>query len=108
MTFIHNLKTTQSSPSVNQPRELSVDVLSPLRHWLNRFEIRNAAIAQSICRWIPDQCPFARKIVWQGRTLLVIPPLCKLNPLYDELIALRFRALCYLADQPATGVCVEG
>ncbi|MDY7024694.1 MAG: Mo-dependent nitrogenase C-terminal domain-containing protein, partial [Cyanobacteriota bacterium] len=28
-----------------------------------------------------------------------IPPLCKLNPVYDELISLRFRALCYLADE---------
>ncbi|MGK7890123.1 MAG: Mo-dependent nitrogenase C-terminal domain-containing protein, partial [Leptolyngbyaceae cyanobacterium] len=35
--------------------------------------------------------------VW-GHTLFHIPPLCKLNPVYDELVALRFRALCYLAD----------
>ena len=27
-----------------------------------------------------------------------IPPLCKLNPVYEEVVYLRFRALCYLAD----------
>jgi hypothetical protein len=27
-----------------------------------------------------------------------IPPMCKLNPLYEEVVGLRFRALCYLAD----------
>jgi hypothetical protein len=24
--------------------------------------------------------------------------MCKLNPLYDELVGLRFKALCYLVD----------
>ncbi len=33
------------------------------------------------------------------RTLLSIPPLCKLNPLYEQVVGLRFRALCYLADE---------
>lgn len=35
-------------------------------------------------------------MVW-GRTYH-IPPLCKLNPLYNEVMALRFRALSYLSD----------
>jgi hypothetical protein len=47
---------------------------------------------------IPTQCPFERDISLFGRTILSIPPLCKLNPLYEEVIGLRFRALCYLAD----------
>ena len=47
---------------------------------------------------IPTQCPFERDISLFGRTIVSIPPLCKLNPLYEELIGLRFRALCYLAD----------
>jgi hypothetical protein len=34
-----------------------------------------------------------------GRKLFHIPPLCKLNPLYEEVVSLRFRALCYLADE---------
>jgi hypothetical protein len=33
-----------------------------------------------------------------GRTVLYIPPLCKLNPFYDQFVGLRFRAMCYLAD----------
>ncbi|WP_199328548.1 Mo-dependent nitrogenase C-terminal domain-containing protein [Anabaena azotica] len=27
-----------------------------------------------------------------------IPPLCKLNPLYEQLMGWRFRAQCYLAQ----------
>jgi hypothetical protein len=30
---------------------------------------------------------------------LHIPPLCKLNPFYEEVLGMRFRALCYLADE---------
>ncbi|MCS6815305.1 MAG: Mo-dependent nitrogenase C-terminal domain-containing protein, partial [Cyanobacteria bacterium] len=63
---------------------------------------------QSICQWIPAQCPFARTISWQGRTLLVIPPLCKLNPFYDELMGLRFRALSYLAEQSCADAYMGG
>jgi hypothetical protein len=33
-----------------------------------------------------------------GRILFSIPPLCKLNPLYNELVALRFRALNFLVE----------
>ncbi len=65
---------------------------------LDAIEIQNAAMAHFYCRLIPAQCPFARDLRWFGRTLLHIPPLCKLNPFYEQLVGLRFRALCYLAD----------
>ena len=48
---------------------------------------------------IPAQCPFERDVKVFGHTLFHIPPLCKLNPLYEEVVALRFRAMCYLADE---------
>jgi hypothetical protein len=48
---------------------------------------------------IPMQCPFEQDIYLFGRQIGHIPPLCQLNPLYEELIGLRFRALCYLADE---------
>ncbi len=75
------------------------DWLAPLRQWLDSREIADAAIAHRICQLIPAQCPFARDITLLGRQLVSIPPLCKLNPLYPEVISLRFRALCYLADE---------
>jgi hypothetical protein len=34
-----------------------------------------------------------------GRHLFHIPPLCHFNPVYNELIALRFRALLFLEKQ---------
>ena len=72
--------------------------LQPLRQWLDRIEIRDAETAHRLCQTIPARCPFERTISLFDRPLLSIPPLCKLNPLYEEIVGLRFRALCYLAD----------
>jgi hypothetical protein len=47
---------------------------------------------------IPPQCPFERDVTLFGHKVVHIPPMCKLNPLYDQLVGLRFRALSYLAD----------
>lgn len=99
MTVMNNLSSYQHIQPVDQRCQLSIDVFSPMRCWLNQLEIHNVMLARFICRLIPAQCPFARTISWKGSTVIVIPPLCKLNPLYEELIGLRFRALCYLADQ---------
>ena len=74
-------------------------LLSPLRIWLDNVKVRDRTLAHRLCKFIPTQCPFERKIQLFGHTILNIPPLCKLNPLYDEVVALRFRAICYLADE---------
>ncbi len=73
--------------------------LLPLRRWLNSVEIQDAAIARFLCRTIPENCPFEQDICLLGRFHLHIPPLCKLNPLYEEVVGLRYRALCYLAEE---------
>ncbi|HBL62276.1 MAG TPA: nitrogenase [Cyanobacteria bacterium UBA8803] len=73
--------------------------LEPLRQWLDRIEIKNPKLARFLSRVIPSQCPFERDIKVFGYLVAHIPPLCKLNPLYDQLVGLRFRALCYLVDQ---------
>ncbi|MEO1211383.1 MAG: Mo-dependent nitrogenase C-terminal domain-containing protein [Cyanobacteria bacterium J06638_20] len=75
------------------------DFLAPLRTCINSLNVRQRRLAHFICRTIPTQCPFERDIQLFGKTLFHIPPLCKLNPLYDEVVGLRFRALCYLADE---------
>lgn len=74
------------------------DLLNPLRRWVDGIEICDPSLAHRICQLIPNQCPFERDVVLMGHRLFHIPPLCKLNPLYQELVSLRFRALCYLAD----------
>lgn len=79
-------------------RAKSFDWLHPVRQWLNQLEIKHIAMAHLLCRAIPTQCPFERDIYLFGRQVGYIPPLCKLNPLYEEVVSLRFRALCYLAD----------
>lgn len=88
----------QVIPTQNISNHRPFKALNPMRHWLNQLKIDNAKIAHLICQVIPTQCPFERKISLFGYTIH-IPPLCKLNPLYEELIGLRFRALCYLADE---------
>lgn len=77
----------------------SFDPLQLLRQWINKFEVRDRNLARRLCKLIPSQCPFERDIKLLGRPLFHIPPMCKLNPLYEEVLALRFRALCYLADE---------
>ncbi|MBD2295394.1 Mo-dependent nitrogenase C-terminal domain-containing protein [Anabaena sphaerica FACHB-251] len=75
------------------------DLLQPLRQWLDEIEFHNRKLAQFIAKLIPAQCPFERDIMFLGRKIAHIPPMCKLNPLYDEFVGLRFRALCYLVDE---------
>ncbi len=74
-------------------------VLKPIQHWLESIEIQNSRTARSLCKLIPAHCPFERKITLFNHTVLYIPPLCKLNPLYDQLMELRFKSLVYLADE---------
>lgn len=68
------------------------------QQWLENWEIKEESLARRIVKLIPAQCPFARDIKIFGRVILQIPPLCKLNPCYEQLVNLRFRALCFLAD----------
>lgn len=78
---------------------LPLDLFRPLRQWIGHLRVETPRRARKVAELIPAQCPFERDIVLLGRSVAHIPPLCKLNPLYDELVALRFRALCYLADE---------
>lgn len=72
--------------------------LARLRHKLNAIEITDREMAQWICDHIPARCPFERRIYWFGHSFS-IPPLCKLNPCYGELVALRLRAVTYLMNE---------
>ncbi|MCT7979305.1 Mo-dependent nitrogenase C-terminal domain-containing protein [Laspinema olomoucense] len=80
--------------------------LGPLKHWLDRLEVRDRQMAHSLCKLIPSQCPFERDIKVGDRVLFHIPPLCKLNPFYEQFVGLRFRALCYLVDECGEDVTV--
>lgn len=75
----------------------AIDLLRPVRRWIDSIELHDRELANQVCKLIPSQCPLERDVKLFGRILFHIPPLCKLNPLYEELVGLRFRALCYLA-----------
>jgi len=75
------------------------DLLDPLREWLDHLEIKDDRLAKFICRVIPAQCPFERDVMLFGRKVAHIPAMCKLNPLFDQLMGLRFRSLNYLAEK---------
>jgi tellurite resistance protein len=74
------------------------DVLKPVKNWLDGMEVKDARVARFLCKMIPPQCPFERDIKLFGKKIVHIPPMCELNPLYDQLVGLRFRSLSYLAD----------
>lgn len=84
---------------IDQKSESLIDrILHPIRQRLDSIEVRDRQTAKTLCQLIPSNCPFARDIKFFGHTLLHIPPLCKINPLYEQLMSLRFRALVFLAD----------
>lgn len=87
-----------ASPIVGSHDDSQVDVLHPVREWLDTMDVQDPKMARMLCKLIPSQCPFERDISLFGRKLVHIPPLCKINPLYEQLVGLRFRALSYLAD----------
>ena len=91
----------QDNTKVNHfpTQQKKFDLWQPLRQWLNQIEVKNPRLAHRICDLVPAQCPFHRKIRLFGRTLITIPPMCQLNPVYNEIMSLRFRAICYLADE---------
>ncbi|AFZ27683.1 Mo-dependent nitrogenase [Cylindrospermum stagnale PCC 7417] len=98
-TFLNPMGENNLSHSHNRISQPKFDLLQPLRQWLDEIEIQNRKLAHFIAKMIPAQCPFERDIMVFGRTIAHIPPMCKLNPLYDQFIGLRFRALCYLVDE---------
>jgi tellurite resistance protein len=75
----------------------AVGVLDPLKDWLDRLQPTDPAVAAFLVRLIPAQCPFERDLRLFGYKLVHIPPMCKINPLYDQLVALRLRCLDTLA-----------
>lgn len=76
-----------------------VDPLRPAREWLDQLDVQDPRLARFLCKMIPPQCPFERDVKLFGRKVVHIPAMCKLNPLYDQLVGLRFRSLSYLADE---------
>lgn len=84
--------------AAGQSEEAHLAPLRPLQDWLDHLEVHDPRLARFLCKMIPPQCPFERDVKLFGRKVVHIPPMCKINPLYDQLVGLRFRALSYLAD----------
>lgn len=77
---------------------ISKNLLSLVRNQLEKIEIHDSNLARLICNIIPRTCPFERKVTLCGHTLFHVPPLCKLNPFYDQMIELRLKSLVYLEE----------
>lgn len=103
LDVLENLRATLVKREGNQylPQQASErhDLLDPVRRWLDQLEIHDPRVARFLCRLIPAQCPFERDVVLFGRKVVHIPPLCQLNPLYEQLVGLRLRALAFLAER---------
>ena len=98
---LYKQEENQAVSSTVPQEHLDADrkVLQPVKEWLDGMDIHDPRLARFICNIVPAQCPFERDINLFGRTIAHIPPLCKLNPLYEQFIGLRFRSLSYLADE---------
>lgn len=97
--LLSGLRQTLEHPeSAIAPTKSQIDALRPMREWLDQLEIHDPKVASFLCKMIPSQCPFERDVVLFGHKIVHIPPMCKINPLYEQLVGLRFRALSYLAD----------
>lgn len=86
-------------PANGTAEEAHLTPLQPLQEWLDHLEVHDPRLARFLCKMIPPQCPFERDVTLFGKKVIHIPPMCKINPLYDQLVGLRFRALTYLADE---------
>ena len=96
--YDNNASADTASTPITPPPEPPLEVLNPVREWLDELEIHDPKVARFLCKMIPPQCPFERDVKLFGHKIVHIPALCKLNPLYDQLVGIRFRALSYLAD----------
>ncbi|MBE9033885.1 Mo-dependent nitrogenase C-terminal domain-containing protein [aff. Roholtiella sp. LEGE 12411] len=95
----HTLEHPQQITPTAGLTKRQINALHPLRQWLDGLDIQDPRVARFLCKMIPSQCPFERDVKLFGRKIVHIPPMCKINPLYEQLVSLRFRALSYLADE---------
>lgn len=84
-----------SLPSMN----FGINLLRFVQQWFESVEIHNSKVARLLCKIIPARCPFERRIQFWQHTILYIPPLCKLNPFYEQLVGLRLKSLTYLVNE---------
>jgi tellurite resistance protein len=78
--------------------DLHPGLLDGVRRFLDGIEPSDPEVARFLVRLIPAQCPFERDVKLFGWKVVHIPPMCKINPLYEQLVALRFRCLCRLEE----------
>lgn len=88
-----------ASPSPSPINPIQAICKKVVRWYFSTLDLKNPQVAHRICHLIPAQCPFERDVVFFGHQLFHIPPMCKLNPAYDEFVELRFQALVFLADE---------
>jgi hypothetical protein len=78
--------------------DLHPGLLDGMRRFLDGIEPSDPEVARFLVRLIPAQCPFERDVKLFGWKVVHIPPMCKINPLYEQLVGLRFRCLCRLEE----------
>ncbi|MEG4209863.1 Mo-dependent nitrogenase C-terminal domain-containing protein [Microcoleus sp. S13_B4] len=91
--------TTSIFPE-NQYQDLTFRdrLVEPVRQWLDNIAVGDPQVPRWLCQLIPLRGSCERDIQLWGHHLFHIPPICNLNPVYEELVGLRFRLLSYLTD----------
>ena len=102
---LKNLATIGQAESLDSDDESAeseaekIQPLKPVREWLDNLSVDDPRLAKFVCKLVPAQCPFERDVTLFGGKTIHIPPMCKINPLYEQLVGLRFRAMTYLSDE---------
>lgn len=55
-------------------------------------------IVNFLARILPDYCPFETKITYKGILLVYIPPICKINFLYKDIMKRKLELKGYDKD----------
>ena len=69
---------------------------APLKQWLDSLDLGDEMIFSFVVQLFPSQCPFERDFIFLVACWsLSFPPMCKIHPLFEQLVALRFRCICH-------------
>lgn len=101
LSKLKDIAATEPSETAAPPEDADKKGIHPLdsaREWLDHLSVEDPRLARFVCKMVPSECPFERDVKVFGHKIVHIPPMCKINPLYEQLVGLRFRALSYLAD----------
>jgi Mo-dependent nitrogenase C-terminus len=108
MSVVSGTKEKNKSELKKKKPKTKLQIINQLVSIQFAYRRRNLTLYQElklatlICRLIPATCPFARDVSF-FMFHFTIPPLCKLNPLYDSFSMIRWECEMILSKYRELG-----